>query len=200
MSELTAQNILHAYMTGMFPMSEGREDTETFWVRPHERGVFLYDQFHVPKRLKRFMRSFDYSIHINRNFPAVIRACATVTDANRDSTWINHDIETQYNILHEMGHVHSFEVYNREDQLIGGLYGLSIGRIFCGESMFSYQTNASKIALVELVNHCKKQGYDFIDAQFTNSHLEQFHIQPMPQNEYEQRLFDGLDTKIQFDK
>lgn len=198
MSELTFKKILHAYMAGMFPMADGRDDDETYFVRPQIRGIFTYDTFHIPKRLKRFMRNFHYNVHINRNFPAVIHACASTTDPKRDNTWINHDIETQYNILHEMGYAHSLEIYNENDLLIGGLYGLSIGRVFCGESMFSKETNASKIALVELMSYCQKKGYDFVDAQFTNDHLEQFHIQTMPQDTYETRLIDGLQNPISF--
>jgi leucyl/phenylalanyl-tRNA--protein transferase len=168
-------------------MSDARDSTDINWIEPHERGVIMLDEFHVPKRLARFMKSSPYTIHFNRDFAGVMAACA-----NRETTWINADIERVYNELHTLGHAHSVESYNENDELVGGLYGIAMGRVFFGESMFSTQTNASKVALVALVDYLKAHDFALLDTQFITDHLRQFGAKAIPQSDYVRLLGDLL--------
>lgn len=187
---LTPELVLQAYHAGVFPMADTRDDPDIMWVEPKERGVIELDAFHVPKRLARTMRKHPYRIAFNENFAAVIAACA-----ERPETWINHEIETVFNELHKMGYAHSVETYEN-DALVGGLYGIAIGGLFCGESMFSRATDASKIALAALVEHLKSRGFDLLDTQFITDHLAQFGAKTMPQEAYLRRAVVAIERGV----
>lgn len=176
---LSPDLVLKAYRAGIFPMAETRDDPDIMWIEPKERGIIMLDEFHIPKRLARFIKTGTYVTHFNRDFAGVISACA-----QRPETWINHDIERVYNELHALGHAHSVESYDENDNLIGGLYGIAIGQVFCGESMFSRARDASKVALVALVNCLKEQDFVVLDTQFITDHLRQFGTKTIPQAEY----------------
>lgn len=180
---------------GVFPMGRSRHDRTIEWYDPDVRGVFLFDRFHVPKRLQQKIKKNPYRITMNKCFRRVIESCA---DA-RPETWINDGIIDLYAQLHNMGFAQSVEAW-QGDALVGGVYGVSIGRAFFGESMFSTKTDASKIALVYLMARLWRQGYLFCDAQFYNPHLAQFGIVEMPQKEYKQMLAKAVVSPALFNK
>lgn len=163
--ELTPQLLLHAYSLGIFPMSEGRDSRDLFWMDPPMRGIFPLDGFRISKSLGKAIARADYQVTLNRDFEGVVEGCA-----ERDETWISRKIQSAYVKLHEMGHVQSLEVW-RGGSLIGGIYGVSLGAAFFGESMFSRQTNASKIALAYLVTHLRNCGFTLFDTQYLTPHL-----------------------------
>ena len=171
---LPAELLLSAYRGGMFPMADSRDDPELFWVEPHHRAIFPLDTFRLSRSLAKVVRQDRYTVTCNHDFAAVIRACA---GARRDDpggepeTWISHRIEASYLALHHAGHAHSIECW-RDGKLVGGLYGVSFGRVFCGESMFSRADNASKVALVWLIALMRKAGYRVLDCQFMTEHLQ----------------------------
>ncbi|MDP7603109.1 MAG: leucyl/phenylalanyl-tRNA--protein transferase, partial [Alphaproteobacteria bacterium] len=171
MSHLTPEIMLQAYARGIFPMAEGRRDTTLFWVDPELRGIIPLNDFHVPKRLKRTLRQ-PPRVTVDRAFQRVIENCAQPTPGRR-TTWINDEIIGLYCSLHQRGHAHSLEVWH-EQTLVGGLYGLAVGGAFFGESMFSSQADASKVALVYLVARLKQGGYRLLDTQFVTPHLTTF--------------------------
>lgn len=190
MEDVTPESILEAYRIGFFPMANTREEEDFFWIRPIKRGVFTFDAFHVPSSVIKQFKKTDWSVRINTNFAAIIHHCATI----RTETWINHTIEALYTQLHHQGHAHSVEIWNSQDQLIGGLYGLSLGRAFFGESMFSTQSGASKLALAGLMTHLKSREFAFCDTQFVNDHLTQFGIQEWHADTYALHLQGALST------
>ncbi len=190
-------DILEAYRIGIFPMADARNDPETFWVEPCLRGIIPLDNFNIPRSLKKFMRECDYGITINKDFKGVIRACADSPRDHENNTWINHSIESAFIELHEKGYAHSVEVWDG-DNLIGGLYGLAQGGCFNGESMFSRAENASKIALVILVEHLKKRQFTLLDTQFVNDHLKQFGCIEIPQADYLDLLDSALIRHVSF--
>ncbi len=163
--ELTADILLRAYSIGVFPMAESREAKELFWVEPHERGVFPLDGLVVSRSLAKTVRSERFRVVADRDFPAVMRACA-----DRDNTWINDEILRLYCNLFEAGHAHSVEVYEG-GALVGGLYGVSLRGAFFGESMFHRARDASKVALVHLFARLRKGGFLLLDTQFLTEHL-----------------------------
>lgn len=163
-------------------MSDDAASDAIYWVNPKHRGIIPLDTFHIPKRLARTVRSGRYRVTINTCFEDVITACAQIKRKD-GKTWINEMIISNYTRLHHMGHAHSVEVWDGE-QLVGGLYGISLGRAFFGESMFSRARDASKVALVHLVARLVKQNYALLDAQFINDHLKQFGIIEIPRDEY----------------
>lgn len=191
-------NILDAYAHGIFPMADARDDSETYWVEPKMRGIIPLDGFNIPRSLKKFMLHCDYTFTINRAFDHVIKACADIPRGDGNGTWINNDIENWFSCLHHAGYAHSIEVWDTENNLIGGLYGLAQGGCFNGESMFSTKENASKIALVHLVAHLKNKGFSLLDTQFTNDHLKQFGCIEIPQEEYLALLNKALTQDAQF--
>ncbi|KGM49050.1 leucyl/phenylalanyl-tRNA--protein transferase [Pseudooceanicola atlanticus] len=191
-SELTPDLLLHAYMSGVFPMSEHRNDPEVFWVEPRRRGIFPLDGFHTSRSLARTLRRDDYQVTINRDFEAVLDGCA-----DRNETWISGRIAQLYSELHHMGHAHSIEVWDGSD-LIGGVYGVALGGAFFGESMFSRRTNASKIALAWLVAHLKNGGFVLFDTQFLTSHLASLGAVEVSRAEYRARLADALIVDADF--
>ena len=190
--------LLQAYHTGIFPMSDGRNDKDFYWVRPKVRGVFDFKTFHIPRRLIRFLKNTSFTVKFNTDFSKIIKACADVNNSRRKETWINHIIENAYISLHDMGYAHSVGLYDADDVLCGGLYGVAVSGVFCGESMFSYQTNASKMTLICLMGHLYRQGYELVDAQFYNTHLEQFGLQLISQDSYEKNLKQLLEKNISF--
>ena len=163
---------VQAYTIGLFPMSDDRDDNNVHWVDPIERGILPLDNFHVPKRLKRTVLNTDLEIRVDTAPEDVIWLCASA-EAGRDDTWINDPIAEMYMNLFDMGHLHTVECW-REDKLVGGLYGVAIEGAFFGESMFSLERDASKIALVNLAARLRVGGFSLLDCQFMNRHLEQF--------------------------
>ena len=162
---LSTEILLEAYRSGAFPMAEDRNSSELFWVNPQERGVVPLDRFHISRSLARQLRKEQHQIKINHDFDAVIAGCAA-----RDDTWISADIQRAYRRLFEIGHVHTTEVYDGT-RLVGGVYGVSIGAAYFGESMFSCTTSASKIALAYLVDRLRLAGFQLFDTQFITPHL-----------------------------
>ncbi|WP_408629804.1 leucyl/phenylalanyl-tRNA--protein transferase [Aliiroseovarius salicola] len=171
---------------GMFPMAEGRNDPEIFWVDPKERGVFPLDGFHISRSLARTIRKSPYSVTLNHDFSGVVKGCA-----DRDETWINDEIYALYCELHQMGHGHSIELWDREE-LIGGVYGVTLGAAFFGESMFSLRRDASKIALAYLTKHLDNCGFKLFDTQFITPHLTSLGAEEISRSEYHQRLSHAI--------
>ncbi len=165
MSELTPELLLHGYSIGIFPMAEHRDDPEIFWVDPRRRGVMPLNGFHLSRSLAKAMRKTPFTLTINRDFAGVVSGCA-----DRVDTWINAEITQLYSALHVSGHAHSVEVWDGE-VLVGGVYGVSLGTAFFGESMFSRRTNASKMALAALVDRLGTAGFTLFDTQFLTDHL-----------------------------
>ncbi len=163
--DLTPEILLHGYSIGIFPMAEHRDDPEIFWVDPRRRGVLPLDGFHTSRSLARAMRRSDWRVAIDADFDGTVDACA-----DRSETWINTEIRGLYNALHKAGYAHSFELYEGP-ALVGGVYGVTLGTAFFGESMFSRRTNASKMALGACVYHLQRSGFTLFDTQFLTDHL-----------------------------
>lgn len=193
---LTPDLLLQAYAIGYFPMSEDRYDEDVFWVRPEVRGVLPIRGMHVPRSLKKRVRQEAFEVRVDTAFRAVMEGCAA-PQTERWQTWINGQILDAYTALHRRGHAHSVEAW-REGELVGGLYGVSIGGAFFGESMFSVVTDASKVCLVHLAARLAVGGYALLDAQFTNDHLTQFGIEAVPADEYAARLAAGIRLPADF--
>jgi leucyl/phenylalanyl-tRNA--protein transferase len=174
--------LLQCYATGVFPMGEGRDDPRIFLVEPDQRGVIPLDRFHIPTRLKRTVRSDPFEIRADTAFDAMLDACAAPGPGREDS-WINGPIRRLYIELNARGRAHSIECW-REERLVGGLYGVTLGGAFFGESMFSRERDASKVALVHLVARVKRGGWRLLDAQFLTEHLSQFGAVETPQAAY----------------
>ncbi|MBO42208.1 MAG: leucyl/phenylalanyl-tRNA--protein transferase [Rhodospirillaceae bacterium] len=197
MPEITPDLLLKAYSIGVFPMAEDHDDPEIFWVDPRMRGILPLDRFHVPRRLRRTVRSSIYKVTVNADFNAVIEGCAkTVND--RPQTWINTKIIDLYTSLHYMGYAHSLECW-RNGELAGGLYGVILGGVFFGESMFSRQRDASKVALVHLIYRMHAGNFAFVDTQFITKHLSQFGAIEIPRQEYIDMLKKGLKLPSNFE-
>lgn len=190
--KLSADLVLQAYRIGYFPMAEDAASDEVFWVRPEYRGIIPLEGFHLSRSLRKAVRQNRYRVTLNRNFSGVIEGCALPL-SNRPTTWINADIQSAYRELHERGHAHSIEAWQGEN-LVGGLYGIAIAGAFFGESMFSTQTDASKICLVHLVGRLIAGGYRLLDTQFQNDHLVQFGTQEIPHVDYQILLEDALQS------
>lgn len=165
MTALDPRLLLQGYAMGIFPMADSRDSDEIFWVEPRSRAILPLDGFHLSRSLKRTLRSGKFTVTADRAFAEVVIACA-----DREETWINGDIERAVLSLHRLGHAHSVEVW-KDDALVGGLYGISLGRAFFGESMFSRMTDSSKVALAWLVARLKVGGYELLDCQFMTGHL-----------------------------
>jgi leucyl/phenylalanyl-tRNA--protein transferase len=193
---LSPELILRAYALGIFPMAESRDDPDVHWIDPQSRGVLPLDAFHIPRKLRRRVRRGDFDLRCDTDFIGTIRGCAAQA-ANRPDTWINDTIEQLYSDLHEMGFAHSVECW-LNGRLVGGLYGVSLGAAFFGESMFSLETDASKVALVHLVARLLKGGYTLLDTQFTTPHLIQFGAMEIPRAEYRKRLAEAVPRQATF--
>lgn len=194
--ELTADLVLRAYRAGIFPMAEDADSTDVFWVSPEQRGILPLDSFHVSRSLRKELKRSGFSIRFDTDFMAVIEGCATA-GTDRDSTWINPAIRKIYGQLFARGLCHTVEVWDG-DSLVGGLYGLSIGAAFFGESMFHRATNASKMALVHLVERLNAGGYRLLDTQFVTPHLATFGGIEIPREDYELRLAAALQHDADF--
>jgi leucyl/phenylalanyl-tRNA--protein transferase len=188
--EITPEVLLKAYACGIFPMAESAEDPGLHWIEPPLRGVIPLDGFHVPSRLARTVRSERYEIRINHDFDSVLAGCAEPAPG-RARTWINGRIAGLYRKLFEIGHCHSVEAYDN-GALVGGLYGVSLGRAFFGESMFHRERDASKVALVHLVARLKAGGFALLDTQFVTEHLRTFGAIEVPRRHYHKLLEGAL--------
>lgn len=190
MTEITADLLLNAYASGVFPMAEDRNDPALYWYDPEFRGVILPEKFHCPKRLARTVRRAPFRVSVDEVFGDVMRACAAPARGRR-TTWINDTIIRLYTELHERNFAHSIEIWE-EEELVGGLYGVSLGKAFFGESMFSRRTDASKIALVYLVARLRYGGYTLLDTQFITDHLKQFGAEEITRADYKERLEEAV--------
>ena len=186
MDKLTPELLLQGYAMGIFPMAEARDDPELHWIDPKLRGVLPLESFHIPRSLRKTLRRGTYDIKADTAFTQVIELCAGSTD-NRQETWINETIIDLFTQLHQWGYAHSVESW-QDGVLVGGLYGIALGRAFFGESMFSRATDASKVALVDLVARLKSGGFTLLDTQFVTEHLSQFGVIEIPKREYLKRL------------
>jgi leucyl/phenylalanyl-tRNA---protein transferase len=189
--------LISAYASGWFPMAV--EGGEIRWFSPDPRGIIPLDGFLVPRRLARVWRQARFEITVNRAFGEVIHACAEIPrDPNDPGTWITREIIDSYAALHARGLAHSVEVW-RDRQLAGGLYGVALGGAFFGESMFHRVTDASKIALLALVERLRARGFELLDTQWTTEHLEQFGAVDVPRRDYLRRLERALPADCTFD-
>lgn len=188
-----AHDLLACYAHGVFPMGETRDDPRIFLIEPETRGVIPLDAFHIPSRLRRTVRGEPFDIRVNTAFGAVLDGCAAPA-AGREDTWINGPIRSLYLQLHQGGHAHSLECW-RDGTLVGGLYGVSLGGAFFGESMFSRMTDASKVALVHLVARLRRGGWTLLDAQFLTAHLSRFGAVETPQAAYLDLLNAALEGR-----
>lgn len=194
--ELTPEIVLQAYSIGLFPMAEHATDTHIFWLDPPQRGIFPLDAINISRRFARQIRQDHFRVTANLAFEQVIEHCATLTQARRE-TWINPLIKQLYNELHQMGHAHSIEVWQGE-ALAGGLYGVSLGGAFFGESMFHLAPNASKAALAHLVARLRFAGFQLLDAQFLTPHLASLGAIEIPRGEYKRLLKAALKSGADF--
>ncbi|KAA5801734.1 leucyl/phenylalanyl-tRNA--protein transferase [Alkalicaulis satelles] len=190
------RELLGCYARGVFPMAESRDDPRIFLLEPDERGVIPLDAFHIPRSLRRTVRRDVYHVTANRSFETVLRSCAAAAPG-REDTWINDPIASLYLDLHRAGHAHSIECW-REGALAGGLYGVTLGSAFFGESMFSRQTDASKTALVHLVARLKAGGFTLLDAQFLTAHLERFGAVAVTRRDYKAMLAEAAGQEADF--
>jgi len=194
--EITPEVLLKAYACGICPMAESADDPALYWIEPELRGIIPIDGFHVPARLARTVRTTPFTVRVDRAFDAVVEGCAE-PKIDRARTWINTRIRKIYRALYAEGHCHTVEVYDG-DELVGGLYGVSLGRAFFGESMFHRARDASKIALVHLVARLKAGGYRLLDTQFVTDHLKTFGAVELPKKQYHQLLEDALSGEADF--
>ncbi len=190
--EITPELMLRAYRHGLFPMAETRRGNRLYWLDPELRGVLPLDGFHVPRRLARTVLSGVFEVSADEDFAATIAGCAALAPGRTD-TWINDQIELLFGELHRLGFAHSVEC-RREGRLVGGLYGVAIGGVFFGESMFSVERDASKVALVHLVARLRLGGFRLLDTQFVTPHLAQFGATEIPRLAYKMRLADALES------
>jgi leucyl/phenylalanyl-tRNA--protein transferase len=188
--ELTTELLLRAYSVGLFPMAASRQGSKLHWLDPERRGILPLDRFHLPRRLARTVLSDRFEVAIDRDFAATIAGCAAPMEG-RDDTWINPQIERLFTELHHLGHAHSVEA-RLDGELVGGLYGVALGGAFFGESMFSFVTDASKVALVHLVARLRLFGFRLLDTQFVTEHLTQFGAREIPRGLYKAQLADAL--------
>jgi leucyl/phenylalanyl-tRNA--protein transferase len=193
---ITPSLLLRAYACGIFPMADSADDPTLFWVEPRMRGVLPLDAFHVPRRLARTVRAGRFAIRADTDFDSVIAGCAAARPGRR-LTWINAPIRRLYRELFRMGHAHTVETW-REGRLVGGLYGVKLGAAFFGESMFSVERDASKVALVHLVERLRQGGFRLLDAQFMTAHLAQFGATEVPREDYLRLLADAVAAEAEF--
>lgn len=187
------ETLLEGYSRGIFPMSEYRDDDQVGWFSSRRRGIIPLDAFKVSKNVMRLIRQERYHCKINTRFREVMELCA-----DRDSTWISELIINSFEVLHLSGHAHSVEVYDQEDRLAGGLYGVTLGAAFFGESMFKEQKEADKVALWHCHNILQSNGFELWDTQFYTDHLAQFGCTEIPAAEYDQYLQKALRKNSEF--
>jgi leucyl/phenylalanyl-tRNA--protein transferase len=194
--EITPEVLLKAYACGIFPMAESADDPALYWIEPDMRGIIPLDGFHLPARLERTVRTTPFTVWVDRDFDAVIDGCAE-EKPDRARTWINERIRKIYRSLFEHGHCHSVEVYDG-DTLVGGLYGVSLGRAFFGESMFHRARDASKIALVHLIARLIAGGFRLLDTQYVTDHLKTFGAVEVQKRRYHRLLQEALMGEADF--
>lgn len=193
---LTPQLLLRAYSIGLFPMAESAEDDQLFWVDPERRAIFPLDTFIVSRSLAKAVRADKFAVVVDRDFDAVIAACAAPA-RDREKTWINGEIRRLYRELFDLGFAHTVECY-RDDELVGGLYGVSLRGAFFGESMFHRATDASKVALTHLIARLRKGGFQLLDTQFMTKHLASLGAIEISREAYHRALEEGLTTHADF--
>ena len=194
--EITPQVLLKAYTCGIFPMAESAEDPALYWIEPQHRGILPLDKVHVPRRLARTLRTTHLQVRIDTDIDGVIEGCAASRPGRR-STWINERIRSLYRDLFDLGHCHTVEVWSG-GRLVGGLYGVALNGAFFGESMFSYERDASKIALVYLAARLAHGGFRLLDTQFVTDHLRQFGTVELNREEFHRLLEKSLDVDADF--
>lgn len=194
MNRLTPQLLISAYCQGIFPMAH--DDGNIYWYDPDPRAIIPLENFHIPRSLHRTLKKKLFTITRDQAFSQVIRGCAAPAP-DREHTWISDEIVEAYEHLHGLGWAHSVEVW-RNGRLAGGLYGVAVGGLFAGESMFSTETDASKVALVHLVRHLKQQGFTLLDTQFLTPHLQRFGAVEIPASQYKTRLQHALTVNAHF--
>jgi leucyl/phenylalanyl-tRNA---protein transferase len=193
--QLTPQTLLNAYAQGYFPMADP-DDGNIYWYDPDPRTILPLESFHIPRRLARTVKQKKFEIRIDTAFQSVMELCAEPRK-NQPRTWISEELIELYTTLHRHGFAHSVETW-LNDELVGGVYGVSVGGLFAGESMFSRVRDASKVALVALVDVLKRNGYVLFDVQFTNEHLKQFGVVEIPRAHYKIRLEEALELHCPF--
>src|SRR5690349_5586521 len=194
--DITPEVLLKAYACGIFPMAESADDPALYWIEPEMRGIIPLDRFHLPGRLARTVRSDRFTVLVNRDFDGVLDGCAE-PQPGRQRTWINARIRMLYHKLYERRHCHSIEVYDGE-ALVGGLYGVSLGRAFFGESMFHRARDASKVALVHLIARLRAGGFKLLDTQFVTDHLKGFGAVEVSRSAYHKLLDAALIGEADF--
>jgi leucyl/phenylalanyl-tRNA--protein transferase len=194
--EITADLMLRAYRHGLFPMAETRKGDRLYWLDPEKRGILPLDRFHLPRRLARTVLSRAFEVSVDQDFAGTIAGCAEPAPG-RDDTWINPQIERLFSELYQLGHAHSVES-RQGGQLVGGLYGVAIGGVFFGESMFSFVRDASKVALVHLVARLRLSSFKLLDTQFVTAHLAQFGAEELAREDYKARLTNALAAPAEF--
>jgi len=190
-NSIKPEDLIKLYSVGIFPMSKDREGQEIFFVNPEYRAIIPIRKFHFSKSLKRLIRQRPFQVTFNKAFPQVIHSCANI---NRNETWINKEIESLFISLHKMQYAHSIECW-KDNQLVGGVYGLAIGGVFFAESMFSSISNGSKIALAHLVAILWKKGFKLLDVQFLNEHLLQFGAHEITKYQFKRKLKLALEIE-----
>jgi leucyl/phenylalanyl-tRNA---protein transferase len=194
--EITVDLMLRAYRAGLFPMAETRKGDRLYWLDPEKRGVLPLEGFHLPRRLARTVLSSSFGVTVDQDFAGTIAGCASPAPG-RDDTWINPQIERLFSELYRLGHAHSVES-RQGGQLVGGLYGVAIGGVFFGESMFSFARDASKVALVHLVARLRLGGFRLLDTQFVTAHLAQFGAEELAREDYKTQLNQALAAPAEF--
>lgn len=194
--EITPQVLLKAYTCGIFPMAESADDPALFWIEPQQRGVLPLEGVHIPKRLARTVRQGTFEVRIDTDFEGVISGCAASRPGRR-STWINPKIRALYRDLFEMGYCHTVETW-KDGQLVGGLYGVALAGAYFGESMFSTERDASKVALTYLCARLMYGGFTLLDTQFVTEHLRQFGTVEIERAEFHVRLEKALELRGDF--
>jgi leucyl/phenylalanyl-tRNA--protein transferase len=196
MIEITPQVLLKAYSCGIFPMAESADDPALYWIEPQHRGILPLDAVHIPRRLARTVRTTPFVVRVDHDFEGTIEGCAAARPGRR-STWINNRIRSLYRDLFLLGHCHTIEVWSGR-RLVGGLYGVALGGAFFGESMFSFERDASKIALVHLASRLVRGGFTLLDTQFVTDHLRQFGTVEVDRDEFHRQLEVALKRKADF--
>ncbi|MCZ6448419.1 MAG: leucyl/phenylalanyl-tRNA--protein transferase [Alphaproteobacteria bacterium] len=193
---LTPELLLRTYSAGIFPMAENADDPTVFWVDPEMRGILPLDRFHVPRSLQRTLKRSPFEVRVDSAFDDVVAACAEA-QKGRPTTWINAEIRTLYRGLADLGHAHSVECW-KDEELVGGLYGVTLGGAFFGESMFSIARDASKVALCHLVARLRRSGFALLDTQFATEHLARFGVIEIPRDAFRKKLEAALAIKCSF--
>ena len=193
---LTPELLLRTYSAGIFPMAENADDPTVFWVDPEMRGILPLDRFHVPRSLQRTLKRSPFEVRVDSAFDDVVAACAEA-QKGRPTTWINAEIRNLYRGLADLGHAHSVECW-KDEELVGGLYGVTLGGAFFGESMFSIARDASKVALCHLVARLRRSGFVLLDTQFATEHLARFGVIEIPRDAFRKKLAAALAIKCSF--